>query len=229
MKFGKFTSLLLVALVTTGALVRAAFIKTEEIDFKSILPAPPAVDSDTTKQEIEQILQLQNTRTPAEVARAKSEANYTVWVFATPLGSWFKADNLPVTGKFLNEILSETGTVTTPAKNFYARKRPFLIDARIKPCFDVDASFSYPSGHSDAATVEGLVLAKMFPDDEDALIARSKQIGDDRVLAGVHFPSDVEAGRTLGNAIFEKMEAAPDFETQLLNARDECRAHRPEN
>jgi acid phosphatase (class A) len=226
MRFPRASTIVLVSLVATVAVVaQADFIKTAAVDFKAILSPPPAQDSDQTKQEIEQILKLQDSRTPEEVARAKSEANYNVWLFSTPLGSWFKADDLPVTGKFLNEILRETGGVTTAAKNFYGRKRPFLIDARVKPCFDVDASFSYPSGHSDAATVEGLVLAKMFPDERDALIARSRQIGDDRVLAGVHFPSDVEAGRTLGAAIFKRMETDASFETQLLNAHDECLAH----
>jgi len=80
---------------------------------------------------------------------------------------------------------------------------------------------SYPSGHSTYGTVDALVLAELAPDLHDALIARGEQIGDDRVIAGVHFPSDVTAGRTLGNAIFSVMAASPVFQEDLTAAKAE--------
>src|ERR1700722_5519184 len=226
MRFPKLSWLFLIALAATAAIVHADVVTPTAIDFASILSPPPSMDSDQTITELYHIVQLQETRTPEDVARIKSEANLTVWVYSNVLGSWLHADNRPATGKFLGEVLRETGAITKGAKTFYGRKRPFQIDARVKPCIEVDSSPSYPSGHSDAATVFGLVLSEMFPDQRDALIARSRQIGDDRVLAGVHFPSDVEAGRTLGVAIFKQMDADPDFQEQLRQAVDECQARR---
>jgi acid phosphatase (class A) len=77
--------------------------------------------------------------------------------------------------------------------------------------------------------VLALTLAEIFPDQKDALIARAKLIGDDRELAGEHFPSDVEAGRTLAKAIFEKMSENPDFKTELEQVQEECLAHEKKN
>jgi acid phosphatase (class A) len=69
------------------------------------------------------------------------------------------------------------------------------------------------------------VLSEIFPNQRDALMARSRQIGDDRVLGGVHYPSDIEAGRTLAAAIVKQMLSDPDFQGQLQKVRDECQVH----
>ena len=53
-------------------------------------------------------------------------------------------------------------------------------------------------------------------------MARAKLVGDDRALAGQHFPSDVAAGRILAKAIFEKMMQNPDFQGELDKAKEEC-------
>jgi acid phosphatase (class A) len=125
----------------------------------------------------------------------------------------------------MTAVTKQTNAIANPAKDFYGRKRPPLIDARVKPCVPLEATASYPSGHSTRATVWALVLSEIFPDQKDALIARSRQIGDDRVLGGVHYPSDVEAGRTLAAAIVKDMLADPDFQAQLEKVKAECVAH----
>jgi len=45
------------------------------------------------------------------------------------------------------------------------------------------------------------------------------------VLGGVHYPSDVAAGRILGNAIADKMLANPEFQAALAKAKAECAAN----
>ena len=69
-----------------------------------------------------------------------------------------------------------------------------------------------------------LVLAEVVPEQRDALIARAHLIGDDRVLGGVHSPSDVEAGRTLAAAIAKQLVADPQIQTLIAKAKSECAA-----
>jgi len=57
-------------------------------------------------------------------------------------------------------------------------------------------------------------------------MARGQQIGDDRVLGGVHFPSDIEAGHTLAHALFDKLAASQDFQADLTKAKAEIAAAR---
>jgi acid phosphatase (class A) len=75
--------------------------------------------------------------------------------------------------------------------------------------------------------VLAMVLSEMLPDHKKALMAQGMQIGDDRALAGQHYPSDVDAGRVLAKAIFEKMEQDPKFRQSLEAAKAECAAKQP--
>jgi acid phosphatase (class A) len=221
----RFLPTVLLAL-TFAAAARAAnpYIQPGDIDIKSILPPPPANDSAQTKREIEHLLQLQSTRTDADIARIKAELKMTPFLFSEVLGSKFNPDDLPATAKFLAKVIRSAGSVSSAAKDIFKRDRPFNLDSRIQPCVEQEKTFSYPSGHSTRSMVVALVLAQIFPDHADALIARAKLVGDDRETAGEHFPSDVEAGRTLAKAIFEQMQKNPDFQSDFEKAKDECAA-----
>ena len=58
-------------LVVLGAQLRGAdphFIKPADLDVVSLLPPPPAAGSDEANTELDVILKLQGTRTPAELS-----------------------------------------------------------------------------------------------------------------------------------------------------------------
>ena len=100
------------------------------------------------------------------------------------------------------------------------RKRPYEIDKSLghdKP----EKSASYPSGHSTRGTVYALVLAEVFPDKREEILAIGREIGWDRVLIGKHFPTDIYAGRVLAKAIFRELMASPAFQHDLAEARAE--------
>lgn len=85
---------------------------------------------------------------------------------------------------------------------------------------------SYPSGHSTRGMADALILAELVPDARQALLDRGRRIGFDRVIAGVHFPSDVVAGRVLGQAIARALLADPRFRTAVKAAQAEIAAAR---
>lgn len=64
---------------------------------------------------------------------------------------------------------------------------------------------SYPSEHAAAAGAASTVLAYLFPDQADFFTAEAEEAAQSRLLAGVHYPSDVEAGLALGRAVGEKV------------------------
>jgi acid phosphatase (class A) len=66
-----------------------------------------------------------------------------------------------------------------------------------------------------------LVLAELKPAKADPILALGRDSGDSRVICGVHFPSDVEAGRTLGAAMVARLHADPAFERDLKKAKKE--------
>jgi len=197
------------------------YLEPSAIDIKALLPAPSAEGSPETQKEIELMLEKQKTRTPEEVARAKSEVKLDVFAFADVLGPWFTPKNVPSTTVFFQNITEDVRAVTDAAKKDFARPRPYVQDKRIQPAVDLEKSLSYPSGHATRAMVYALVLASLIPEQKEAILARGKQIGDDRVIGGVHFPSDIAAGQKLAQAIYEKLVANEDFQEASVVAQTE--------
>ncbi|HEV3270870.1 MAG TPA: phosphatase PAP2 family protein [Candidatus Methylacidiphilales bacterium] len=194
------------------------------VDFKALLPDPPADGSAATKREIDLILQKQAARTPEEVARIKREVNLNVYLFDTVLGSWFTEKNLPATAALFRKVDDNVRPVVDSAKKFWHRPRPFLQDKRVRPPIDPPKNGSYPSGHSTVGYLDASILAQIEPDLKDKLLARGREIGDDRVIGGVHFPSDVKAGHILATALFAKLMASPAFQADLAKAKAEIAA-----
>ena len=84
---------------------------------------------------------------------------------------------------------------------------------------------AYPSGHSTAGTVMALVLAEMFPEKRDALLAIGRSIGWHRVMLARHYPTDVVARRVLAQAIVRELDANPQFQHDLAAAKAEILAN----
>jgi acid phosphatase (class A) len=70
----------------------------------------------------------------------------------------------------------------------------------------------------------GIVLANMIPERSMELHARGVLFGYRRILAGVHYPSDVEAGKVAAAAIAESLFQDPQFQSDLAGAREELRS-----
>lgn len=232
----KFNAALL-ALLLAGVVVRAddrlqpaapktapVYFDPSTVDPRAILPPPPQENSDETTKEIEIILQDQADRTQAQVDRIKEEEHYNVFVFQNVVGSWFTPEymaKMPATNRVLARVMETAKPVVVAAKNDFSRPRPFLINSRIVPCIEPPPDGSYPSGHSTRGMLDALVLAQIDPANSQAILMRGEQIGDDRVIAGVHFPSDVIAGRKLAQAIMGQLMSDPEFQAEIKAARAE--------
>jgi hypothetical protein len=138
------------------------------------------------------------------------------------LGDWFNARSLPITADLMNQAQADATACSKEIKKKFDRQRPFAVDNRIKPCVFEEATASYPSGHAMRGILWATLLSEIFPEQRDALMARGRLFGDDRVIAGVHWPSDVEAGQKLGEEIARKLLDNPDFKDELKHAKDEC-------
>ena len=60
---------------------------------------------------------------------------------------------------------------------------------------------SYPSGHSCVSAAAATVLASLFPNETAALASSVTEAGLSRMYAGIHYRFDIDAGRSLGNAV----------------------------
>ena len=111
------------------------------------------------------------------------------------------------------------------AKHRFLRLRPYEIEPRITPCIgDVRGDLSYPSGHSTYGYVMAFLLSDMVPERRAQLMARAQQFAQQRAVCGVHFPSDLEAGRIGAEWLTQKFLASPDYQAASVEARRELRA-----
>lgn len=62
---------------------------------------------------------------------------------------------------------------------------------------------SYPSEYAVTAGAASTVLAWLFPDKAQVFMDRAQEAVNSRLLAGVEYPSDVEAGLELGRQVAE--------------------------
>ncbi|MFN0156974.1 MAG: phosphatase PAP2 family protein [Bacteroidota bacterium] len=83
-------------------------------------------------------------------------------------------------------------------KKLFSRPRPFVQFPTITMLLVPPDEFSFPSGHTAAAFVFTTVVGMSFPVLIPLLLVTAVLIGISRVYLGVHYPTDVLAGVTLG-------------------------------
>lgn len=198
-----------------------------EVDAIAILPAPPTAGGPEAAADLETTYRVYHAGTDEERAKGLDEVKLTIFHFAPAIGPWFQRGRFPKTEALFREVEAETKAVTNAGKKHWQRLRPYHADpARFPNAIEREPStdYSYPSGHSTRGTVYSLLLAELFPEKREALVAKGRETGWLRVIGGVHYPTDIYAGRVLGQALaaaFLKNEA---FQHDLAAARAELAA-----
>jgi autotransporter-associated beta strand protein len=97
---------------------------------------------------------------------------------------------------------------TEPAKRFYKYERPFrwssnvVVDPTLVPAESTTPSTDggFPSGHTAEALRDALAMAYVVPERFQEMISRGMELGENRILAGMHSPLDVSGGRIQAEA-----------------------------
>lgn len=110
--------------------------------------------------------------------------------------------------KLVNTVRNSSAS-TSSAKAYYKYMRPFRwtddvsIIPTLLPCKNADPSNDggFPSGHTNAGYLTALSLAYAVPERYQELITRASDLGNDRIVAGMHSCLDVMGGRVMATAI----------------------------
>lgn len=184
-------------------------------------PAPPPDQSPQTKQELDEIVRLQGTRTPA------SDSLMRYWD-TLPTARWHATtldilefywallpDVRPATPvrsarilALVNVAMYDALVATWDAKYAYMRSAPAAADSRVRALVDVGAVPSYPSEHAAVAAAAAAVLSYAFPfEDTLRFHELERQAGDARIVAGATYRSDVDAGYAIGREVAARVIA----------------------
>lgn len=116
--------------------------------------------------------------------------------------------------KLVNTVRGGSAS-TSSAKKYYKYARPFrwsdidesypeieVIDI-LQPCIKADPSNDggYPSGHTNAAYLAGISMAYAVPEQYQQMIYRASELGNNRIVTGMHSCLDVMGGRTMATAV----------------------------
>lgn len=194
-------------------------------DVMALLPPPPLPGSPEQAADMQEVRDVSHAAPSNDVAVAFTEKDFTIFNFAPAIGPFFQPGKFPKTEAFMSGVQHDAEAVTDNAKNFWKRPRPFMIDHTLATG-KLEKTFSYPSGHSTESMVLALVLADLFPEKRDAIIAEARSIGWHRVEIARHYPTDIYAGRVLAQAIVEQMKKSPDYQHDFAAAQVEIAAAR---
>jgi membrane-associated phospholipid phosphatase len=89
------------------------------------------------------------------------------------------------------------------AKYTYWAPRPQMVDPTIAPVFVTPNHPSYPSAHSCLSGATGVVLGRLFPRDAAYFDTLTQQVGEARIMGGIHFQTDCDVGLALGRQVAE--------------------------
>jgi acid phosphatase (class A) len=188
-------------------------------DIKSQFPDFPQKGSAAQSADEAELRKAQKTRSSEDCKRASSEVIVTLQNFyGRPYGE-LTEKQVATLEPFFEQIRSEFGPYIGQVKKGYARLRPYLYIKDLKPCVQKEESFAYPSGHATLAAFYGLILADLFPARAQQFRDRADTIARDRVIGGVHHPSDVEAGKKLGQMLYAELAKSKRYQEDVAKYR----------
>ena len=119
--------------------------------------------------------------------------------------------NLDFDDDVVEYIEEQCSPIIRHFKNNFNRPRPYQVAALYNKTLNRFVSKTaktpaYPSGHAMQPMVVALHYAKKYPAHKDQLVRGAKICGYGRVVAGMHYPSDYDAGVELAHKIMDFMD-----------------------
>jgi len=198
--------------------VTTPYLSAKEFHTVNLLAPPSETGSAEQKTDLQEVQNWQTRRRPEDCARADRVPHVTLATgFGGPDGT-LSAEELKRLDPFFDRIRENAEIFIKEGKNHWKRLRPFAAYKAILPCAPRDekkTSFSYPSGHATLAELYAKILGEIHPEQKEIFLKRADQIAADRVLSGVHYPSDIRAGKKLADELFQQFMNSPAFREEL--------------
>jgi acid phosphatase (class A) len=222
-----FATLLMLGASPALALSDQPYLMESDADFADLLPAPPADGSARDQADMRALLALQKTLTPQRLERIQADTQQSVYqVAGEVLGPSFTKDHFPLAGEFFDKVNKDSAVGVRAIKQKYKRLRPFQADKEVQSPPNIAAASqgpTYPSGHGTFGAEVAILLSMMVPEKRSELFARGWQYGEQRILSGVAYPSDWEAGHIGATVMVTLMLQKPAFKADFEATKAEVR------
>jgi acid phosphatase (class A) len=188
--------------------------------FLKIIPPPPAPGSAAAQADLDGVLAMQDHPTQQELEHAEKSVGFTVFSFAEVLGPDFTPESYPETARFFKRLEETANAPKNFIKDSYHRDRPYkAFPGQVKELVTEEHGYSYPSGHSTRSWLFALLLGELDPIHRNAFLASAMQVCNDRVMGGMHYPSDMMASRVLAEELYRILLKNTAFMNDLDSLR----------
>ena len=196
------------------------------------LPPPPDTMGEAFTHDIMRYMWGKQQRLdPVRLAQAKRDA---IWdldtlaaIYSEPFGLQIDREKTPEIYRLFMNGISTIEQIRLRPKAYYFRMRPYarFHESSIFPQDDewLSTDGSYPSGHTIRAWSAALILSEVNPAAAEPLFHRAVEGGENRVIAGCHWQSDVDASASAACIGYAALQACPDYQAQAQRARAEFR------
>jgi len=173
---------------------------------QSLVSAPPSNSSDETRAELMELQDRVEMKKDNEELLGKWDLD-----LIAPFVKYLKDNDLKHDKKFLDDLVSQSTVIILKQKYLFNRPRPKQMAKHLGiplPALKSGTARTpaYPSGHSTQSRLVALYLTGLHRDHAKSFLDLAEECGQSRLNAGLHYPSDHEAGVELGNKLYASMK-----------------------
>lgn len=207
------------------------FYTTEQAPrLEKVLPEPPAFNSTRYQDDFAMYQWGKSIRHTERGQQAVEDAGinaaYFMKRFSPAMGIELTAEKFPELFRLLSRAHQTETQAGMGAKKFFKRVRPYqqFNEQSGVPASENPTDFtSYPSGHTHASWLVGLILMTIDPAHAEDIMKVAYELGQSRVIVGFHYQSDIEAGRYAASITYARISSMEEFQKMLQKAVKEFR------
>ena len=205
------------------------FVTSEQAPkLEQILPPPPGLTDPRFHDDWAQYQWGLSMRATERGLQARSDAfidaAYFMQRFSPAMRHAVTQEDNPKLYVLLQRAHMTEWNSNSSVKAYYHRVRPYqqFKEHTSVPEHESPTDYSsYPSGHTMASWLVGMILTAIDPDHTESIMKVAYELGQSRVITGYHYQSDVDAGRVSASILFARLCADPEFLQMIEDARQE--------
>ena len=168
------------------------------------LPPYPKDGSKENLDELKYLKKLMAKNTDDDLKKIKEQDSATkdfVLKFA-------KIVNNPTEKHFIKKLAHDIFEIVVHFKEKYDRPRPYQAASNLSVDYpeiftETGVNPSFPSGHATGVFFLAEIMAKKYPKYREKLFKYAEEVAENRMKGGVHYPSDIRAGKVLAKELMK--------------------------
>jgi len=171
-------------------------------NFDTGIEAPAANGSVETVAELNSLMFFKKERTPDQLTKIKNEDNADSVLSIFEQEGLFDPHKTPKTKMFFDQTRQDVEYFILRDKKKFSRVRPSMLNSDLELVVQNPPYAAYPSGHAAQSFFVAYTLGHLNPEQAGTYEQLAREIAHRREVAGIHYPSDSEAGFRLAKNVF---------------------------